>query len=141
MAGLPDSSLSAQCAASRSARATCAKSQPGCPIAIATATSAARGGSSRHCNMMRALHVPRRHKERSQASPAIERGNAIMALETIARVKLLGLSGSLRSNSYCRSVLHTLQRALAPEVALAVRDLRLPLYNEDEDGASASDDV
>jgi chromate reductase len=64
-----------------------------------------------------------------------------MALETIARVKLLGLSGSLRSNSYCRSVLHTLQRALAPEVALAVRNLRLPLYNEDEDGASASNDV
>jgi chromate reductase len=37
--------------------------------------------------------------------------------------------------------LYALQRALAPEVSLAVRDLGLPLYNEDEDGASASDGV
>jgi chromate reductase len=64
-----------------------------------------------------------------------------MALETIARVKLLGLSGSLRSSSYSRSVLYALHRAVAPEVCLAVRDLGLPLYNEDEDGASVSDDV
>src|SRR5258707_2092957 len=65
----------------------------------------------------------------------------MMALATIARVKLLGLSGSLRSNSYSRSVLYALQRALAPEVSLAIRNLALPLYNEDEDGASASDEV
>jgi chromate reductase, NAD(P)H dehydrogenase (quinone) len=65
----------------------------------------------------------------------------MMALATIARVKLLGLSGSLRSSSYSRSVLYALQRALAPEVSLAIRDLALPLYNEDEDGASASDEV
>ena len=64
-----------------------------------------------------------------------------MILETVARVKLLGLSGSLRSNSYSRSVLYALQRALVPEVFLAVRDLGLPLYNEDEDGDFASDDV
>ena len=64
-----------------------------------------------------------------------------MALASIARVKLLGLSGSLRRNSYCRSVLYTLQRALAPNISLAIRDLALPLYNEDEDGASASDIV
>ena len=65
----------------------------------------------------------------------------MMALETTARVKLLGLSGSLRSNSYSRTVLYSLQRALAPNVCLSVRDLGLPLYNEDEDGDSASDDV
>jgi chromate reductase len=64
-----------------------------------------------------------------------------MALETFARVKLLGLSGSLRNSSYSRSVLYALNRAVAPEVYLAVRDLGLPLYNEDEDGASVSDDV
>jgi chromate reductase len=71
----------------------------------------------------------------------MERGNAIMALEAIARVRLLGLSGSLRSNSHSRSVLYALQRALAPEISLSVRDLELPLYNEDADGASASDEV
>jgi chromate reductase len=64
-----------------------------------------------------------------------------MALETVARVNLLGLPGSLRSNSYSRSVLQTLQRTLAPETALAIRDLGLPLYNEDVDGDSAPDDV
>jgi chromate reductase len=64
-----------------------------------------------------------------------------MAFGTDARVKLLGLSGSLRTNSYCRSVLHALQRALAPEVHLAIRNLRLPLYNEDEDGDVASEVV
>jgi chromate reductase len=87
--------------------------------------------------------MPRRHRHsrRSKTSPSTECGNAIMALEAIARVKLLGLSGSLRSNSYSRSVLYALQRALAPEISLAVRDLGLPLYNEDADGASASDDV
>jgi chromate reductase len=71
----------------------------------------------------------------------MEFGNAIMALETVPRVKLIGLSGSLRSSSYSRSVLYALQHALAPEVDLAIRTLGLPLYNEDEDGASASDDV
>jgi chromate reductase len=73
--------------------------------------------------------------------PSTERGNTVMAPETVARAKLLGLSGSLRSNSHSRSVLHALQRVLAPEVCLAVRDLGLPLYNEDDDGDSAPDDV
>ena len=73
--------------------------------------------------------------------PSTKCGNMTMILETVARVKLLGLSGSLRSNSYSRSVLYALQRALVPEVRLAVRDLGLPLYNEDEDGDFASDDV
>lgn len=55
--------------------------------------------------------------------------------------KLLGLSGSLRAQSYSRSVLRALQQALAPEVQLAVRDPALPLYNQDQDGDAAPEDV
>lgn len=52
------------------------------------------------------------------------------------RVRLLGLAGSLRTGSYSRAVLRGLQSELGPE--FAIRDLRLPLYDEDEDGDAAA---
>jgi chromate reductase len=56
-------------------------------------------------------------------------------------VQLLGLTGSLRRNSYSTAVLRALQNALAPEVSLVLREPRLPLYNEDEDGDAAGQEV
>ena len=48
--------------------------------------------------------------------------------------RLLGISGSLRRDSYTTAVLRTLADALGPEVALALHPLNdLPLYNQDED--------
>jgi chromate reductase len=49
---------------------------------------------------------------------------------------LLGISGSLRRQSYCTAVLRTLADAVAPQLALSLFPLAgVPLYNEDEDGA------
>ncbi|MCS0494201.1 NAD(P)H-dependent oxidoreductase [Ancylobacter sp. MQZ15Z-1] len=49
-------------------------------------------------------------------------------------VKLLGISGSLRTGSYSTAVLEALRAALAPEVELKVFRLNdVPLYNQDED--------
>jgi chromate reductase len=54
---------------------------------------------------------------------------------SFASVKLLGISGSLRRDSYCTSVLRTLQENLDEKAALSIFDLRnIPLYNQDEDG-------
>jgi len=49
-------------------------------------------------------------------------------------VRLLGLSGSIRSASYSVAILRALQAALGPGIKLEMADIRLPLYNEDEDG-------
>jgi chromate reductase, NAD(P)H dehydrogenase (quinone) len=49
-------------------------------------------------------------------------------------VRLLGLSGSIRSASYSVAILQALQAALGPGIKLEMADVRLPLYNEDEDG-------
>jgi chromate reductase len=50
-------------------------------------------------------------------------------------VKLLGISGSIRRDSYCTAVLRTLAEALPETASLTLFDLRdLPLYNQDEDG-------
>jgi chromate reductase len=51
-------------------------------------------------------------------------------------VRLLGLPGSLRKSSYSLAVLRGLQRRLGPAVEIEIRDLRLPLYDEDADGAT-----
>lgn len=51
--------------------------------------------------------------------------------------RLLGLPGSLRAASYARAVLRGLAPRLPPRATLDIRDLRLPLYNEDEEGANA----
>ncbi|HEY0180216.1 MAG TPA: NAD(P)H-dependent oxidoreductase [Dokdonella sp.] len=51
-----------------------------------------------------------------------------------APIRLLGLVGSLRREAYSRAVLRGLAEALPPDVELALRDVRLPLYDADADG-------
>jgi chromate reductase len=48
--------------------------------------------------------------------------------------RLLGLPGSLRRNSYSLAVLGGIQAELGAAAELEIRDLRLPLYDQDEDG-------
>jgi chromate reductase, NAD(P)H dehydrogenase (quinone) len=57
------------------------------------------------------------------------------------RIRLLGLPGSLRKDSHSRAVLRGLQRQLGGTVALDIRELRLPLYDEDEDGVMAPREI
>lgn len=57
------------------------------------------------------------------------------------RPRLLGLAGSLRQESYSLAVLRGLQAQLGAKAELRLRDLRLPLYNEDEDGQAAPTSV
>jgi chromate reductase len=56
----------------------------------------------------------------------------------VASVRLLGLPGSLRKDSYSLAVLRGLRDELRPAADLAIRDVRLPLYNEDDDGEAAA---
>jgi chromate reductase len=57
------------------------------------------------------------------------------------QARLLGLPGSLRRGSYSLAVLRGLQPALSPAVDLQIGDLRLPLYDQDEDGPSTPETV
>src|SRR5215467_14426876 len=57
--------------------------------------------------------------------------------QAVRRMRLLGLPGSLRKASYSRAVLRGLKVELGAATEFEIRDLRLPLYNEDEDGADA----
>ncbi|CAO3419884.1 NADPH-dependent FMN reductase [Azospirillum doebereinerae] len=57
------------------------------------------------------------------------------------RIRLLGLPGSLRRNSYSSAVLVALQAALEGRVRFDLHDLRLPLYDQDEDGPASPDVV
>ncbi|HVB66856.1 MAG TPA: NADPH-dependent FMN reductase [Acetobacteraceae bacterium] len=59
----------------------------------------------------------------------------------IAHTRLLGLCGSLRRESYSRAVLHGLEPRLPAGTVLDRHDLRLPLYDEDEDGPATPDPV
>jgi chromate reductase len=52
----------------------------------------------------------------------------------ITSVRLVGLSGSLQKASFSRATLAGLRNTLPENVRLEIRDLQLPLYNEDEDG-------
>src|SRR6202007_1412354 len=52
-------------------------------------------------------------------------------------VKLVGLAGSLRAQSFSRATLVGLRNNLPDKVSLDILDLLLPIYNEDEDGAAA----
>ena len=54
-------------------------------------------------------------------------------LGTLAPVKLVGLPGSLRRASFSRATLIGLRDILPGKVMLEIRDLQLPLYNEDDD--------
>jgi chromate reductase, NAD(P)H dehydrogenase (quinone) len=52
--------------------------------------------------------------------------------------KLLGLSGSLRKDSFCSAVLRAIQAALPSESQLTIHSLAdVPLYNQDDDGEAA----
>ncbi|WP_372397701.1 NAD(P)H-dependent oxidoreductase [Azospirillum sp. HJ39] len=61
--------------------------------------------------------------------------------DATVRAKLLGLPGSLRSNSNSLAVLRGLQGALPADVGMDIRDLRLPLYDQDIDGPDAPAEV
>jgi chromate reductase len=51
---------------------------------------------------------------------------------------LLGLSGSLRKDSFCTAVLRTIQDRMPPGLELAIHSLaELPPYNQDDDGDAA----
>src|ERR1700759_955926 len=52
----------------------------------------------------------------------------------ITSVRLVGLSGSLRKASFSRATLAGLRNTQPENVRLEIRDLQLPLCNEDEDG-------
>ncbi|MEA2951937.1 MAG: hypothetical protein QOJ96_1457 [Alphaproteobacteria bacterium] len=57
-----------------------------------------------------------------------------MDLAANKKFKLLGLSGSIRRESYCRAVLQTIQEKLSADVELTIFGLEsIPPYNEDED--------
>jgi chromate reductase len=61
--------------------------------------------------------------------------------QAVRRTRLLGLPGSLRKTSYSRAVLRGLEIELGATADFEIRDVRLPLYNEDEDGAAAPEIV
>jgi chromate reductase, NAD(P)H dehydrogenase (quinone) len=56
--------------------------------------------------------------------------------EPVALRRLVGIAGSLRKGSYSRAILSSLRDQLACTARLEILDPRLPLYNEDEDGAA-----
>jgi chromate reductase, NAD(P)H dehydrogenase (quinone) len=56
--------------------------------------------------------------------------------KSIPPVKLVGLAGSLRKQSFSRATLVGLRDNLPDKVSLEILDLLLPLYNEDQDGAA-----
>nr|WP_299910100.1 NAD(P)H-dependent oxidoreductase [Sphingomonas bacterium] len=55
-----------------------------------------------------------------------------MSVERV--LNLLGLAGSLRRESHSMAILRGLQARLGPDRRLYIGDIRLPLYNEDEEG-------
>jgi chromate reductase len=57
--------------------------------------------------------------------------------KSILPVKLVGLTGSLRAQSFSRATLAGLRNNLPDRVSLDILNPLLPLYNEDEDGAAA----
>ena len=60
----------------------------------------------------------------------------------MTKLRLLGLSGSLRRASNSTAVLHGLQDALATRAAFNIFPLHaVPLYNEDDDGEEAPESV
>jgi chromate reductase len=52
-------------------------------------------------------------------------------------IRLLGLAGSLRKDSYSLAVLRGLESELGDNIKFKIGDLRLPLYNQDEDGPAS----
>jgi chromate reductase len=59
----------------------------------------------------------------------------------ISKVHLVGMAGSLRKASYSSAILSGLRDHVAAIATLEIRDLRLPLYSEDDDGVATPEDV
>jgi chromate reductase len=59
----------------------------------------------------------------------------------LPQVKLVGIPGSLRAASFSRATLIGLCSVLPDTVAMEICDLRLPLYNEDDDRSDAPEEV
>jgi chromate reductase, NAD(P)H dehydrogenase (quinone) len=60
---------------------------------------------------------------------------------SILPVKLVGLAGSLRAQSFSHATLVGLRNNLPDKVWLDILDLRLPLYDEDGDGVAAPAEI
>jgi chromate reductase len=60
-----------------------------------------------------------------------------VSVQAEVNVSLLGLSGSLRRASYSTAILQALRDEIHNGVSLAIGDIRLPLYNQDEDGENS----
>jgi chromate reductase len=58
-----------------------------------------------------------------------------MTVHPSPRMRLLGLSGSLRKASYSTAILNELKVALWGHAEIELADLRLPLYDQDEENA------
>ncbi|HUC16758.1 MAG TPA: NAD(P)H-dependent oxidoreductase [Acetobacteraceae bacterium] len=56
---------------------------------------------------------------------------------TAPPMRLLGLPGSLRRGSHSRAILRGLVAELVGRIQLEIREIDLPLYNQDEDGDAA----
>ena len=57
------------------------------------------------------------------------------------RLRLFGLTGSLRGGSYSTAILRGLAAALGARAKLDIREPLLPLYNQDDDGVAAPESV
>jgi chromate reductase len=59
----------------------------------------------------------------------------------VAKAHIIGIAGSLRKASYSSAVLSSLRDHVAAMATLEIRDLRLPLYSEDDDGSATPQEV
>lgn len=69
-----------------------------------------------------------------------ESGNS-MSNAITCRVRLLGLPGSLRKDSFSLAVLRGLQAACPANIEVVIQDIDLPLYNQDTDGGASPGSV
>jgi chromate reductase len=54
--------------------------------------------------------------------------------DTYSSIRVIGISGSLRRDSYCTAILRTLRDQLPEQVTLDIFELtRIPLYNQDDE--------
>jgi chromate reductase len=69
--------------------------------------------------------------------PCPHTAGASFIMHKIVKARLAGMAGSLRRSSHSACVLSGLRENRSAAADLAVCDLQLPLYNEDEDGLAA----
>jgi chromate reductase len=61
--------------------------------------------------------------------------------DVVTSIRIVGLPGSLRKASFSRAILLGLRNNLPEKVTLEICDLKLPLYNEDDDRPDAPAEV